>query len=68
MTLLTLNASENPSGLDSRHTWWLFVEFVRSNVPEGLRYTVAHSHDSQRSVQHTAKVNRIQSCVNSVRL
>jgi hypothetical protein len=45
MTLVTLNSSENPSQLSSRHRWWLFLELMRSNVPDGLRYTVALSHD-----------------------
>src|SRR5215471_7930223 len=31
LTLITLNASENPSQLSSRHTWWLFLELMRSN-------------------------------------
>lgn len=46
-TLLTLNSSANPSALNSRDTWWLFPELLRSNVPEGLRYTVARHHDPQ---------------------
>jgi len=49
MTLITLNSSENPSRLDSRYTWWLFLEVVRSNVPDGLRYTVARGHDQHRT-------------------
>jgi hypothetical protein len=49
MTLVTLNSSENPSQLDSRHTWWLFLELVWSNVPDGLRYTVARGHGQHRT-------------------
>lgn len=49
MTLITLNSSENPSRLDSRYTWWLLLEVVRSNVPDGLRYTVARGHDRHRT-------------------
>jgi hypothetical protein len=49
MTLLTLNSSENLSQVESRHTWWLFLELVRSNVPDGLRYTVARSHGPHKS-------------------
>jgi hypothetical protein len=45
MTLVTLNASENPSRLNSRHTWWLFLELVRSNVPNELRYRVSRTED-----------------------
>src|SRR5437879_4801195 len=49
MTLVTLNVSENPSQLSSRHTWWLFLELMRSNMPNELRYTVSHSEDQDRS-------------------
>ena len=49
MTLVTLNASESPSALDSRHTWWLFLELMRSNdAPDELRYTVFPHHDAHR--------------------
>jgi hypothetical protein len=49
MTLLTLNASENPSQLSSRHTWWLFLELMRSNAPNELRYTVSPDQDPHSS-------------------
>jgi hypothetical protein len=49
MTLVTLNASENPSQLNSRHTWWLFLELMRSNMPNELRYTVSYTQDPHRS-------------------
>jgi len=41
----TLNASDDPSQLNSRRTWWLFLELTRSNVAGQLRYTLASSHD-----------------------
>ena len=45
ITLVTLNSSDDPSQLNSNHTWWLFIELMRSNVAGELRYTVARSHD-----------------------
>jgi hypothetical protein len=46
MTLVTLNASDHPEGLNSRDTWWLFVELIRSNEPnERRRFTVSHTDD-----------------------
>ena len=45
MELLILNGSRNPSRVNARNTWWLFLEFVRSNVPDGLRYVVVNRHD-----------------------
>jgi hypothetical protein len=49
MTLVTLNASDNPSQLNSRHTWWLFLELMRSNIPNELRYTLSRTEDPHRS-------------------
>ena len=49
MTLVTLNSSEDASQLDSRQTWWLFLELLRSNnMPNELRYTVSQSEDPRR--------------------
>jgi hypothetical protein len=49
ITLVTLNGSEDPSLLNSRHTWWLFLELMRSNdAPNELRYTVSRHHDAHR--------------------
>jgi hypothetical protein len=45
MTLVTLNVSDNPSRLNSWHTWWLFLELMRSNVPNELRYRVSSTED-----------------------
>jgi hypothetical protein len=45
ITFVTLNTSDHPSELSSIHTWWLFLELMRSNVVGELRYTVARSHD-----------------------
>jgi hypothetical protein len=55
MTLVTLNASENPSQLNSRHTWWLFLELMRSNIPNELRYTVSPTEDPHRSRSATGQ-------------
>jgi hypothetical protein len=55
MTLVTLNASDNPSQLNSRHTWWLFLELMRSNVPNELRYTVSRTQDPHRSGSATGQ-------------
>lgn len=55
ITLVTLNASEDPTALDSRHTWWLFLELMRSNVVGELRYTVAQSHDPPRLGSETGQ-------------
>jgi hypothetical protein len=49
MTLVTLNVSDHPSQLNSRHTWWLFLELMRSNIPNELRYTVSPAQDPHRS-------------------
>jgi hypothetical protein len=49
VTLVTLNVSENPSRLDSMHARWLFLELMRSNVPNELRYTVSRTDDPHRS-------------------
>ncbi len=54
MTLVTLNVSDHPSQLSSRHTWWLFLELMRSNIPGELRYTVSKTQDSRRSGSTTA--------------
>ena len=49
LTLVTLNVSEDPSRLNSRNTWWLFLELMRSNEgPNELRYTVSSDHDPHR--------------------
>ncbi len=49
MTLVTLDVSDQPWQLNSRHTWWLFPELIRSNRPEGLRYTVSRTDDPHTS-------------------
>lgn len=40
---------ENPSQLNSMHTWWLFLELMRSNMQNQLRYTVSYTQDPHRS-------------------
>jgi hypothetical protein len=57
ITLVTLNASDDPSQLNSRHTWWLFLELMRTNMPEEneLRYTVSHTQDLHRSPSETGQ-------------
>lgn len=55
MTLVTLNASDHPSQLNSGHTWWLFLELMRSNMPNELRYTVSRTQDPHRSGSATGQ-------------
>jgi hypothetical protein len=50
MTLVTLNVSDHRSQLNSRHTWWLFLELMRSNIPGELRYTVSRTQDPHGSI------------------
>jgi len=46
LTLVTLNVSEDRSRMDSRHTWWLFIELMRSNMPTNeVRFTVSKTRD-----------------------
>ena len=50
MTLVTLNVSNRPSQLESRRTFWLFLELMRSNIPDDeLRYTVSPAHEPHKS-------------------
>jgi hypothetical protein len=55
ITLVTLNASDHPSQLNSRHTWWLFLELMRSNMPNELRYTVSRTQDPHISGSATGQ-------------
>lgn len=55
ITLVTLNASDDSAQLNSRHTWWLFLELMRSNVAGELRYTVGRSHDPSTHGTETAQ-------------
>jgi hypothetical protein len=61
ITLVTLNVSDHPSQLNSRHTWWLFLELMRSNIPNELRYTV-----SPAQVPHTSGSATGQGTANSI--
>ena len=51
LTLVTLNVSEDPSRVNSRHTRWLFLELIRSNMPDEneLRYTVSDTQEGYES-------------------
>lgn len=41
LTLVTLNASHVQQSLDSRRTWWLFLELSRGLGPEEKRFAVS---------------------------
>jgi hypothetical protein len=45
LTLVTLNASHNQRLLNSRRTWWLFLELSRGLSAEEKRFTISDTDD-----------------------
>lgn len=45
LTLLTLNISDHQRPLNSRRTWWLFLELNRGGGSDERRFTVSRSDD-----------------------
>jgi hypothetical protein len=56
ITLVTLNVSDDPHQLNSRHTRWLFVELIRTNRPnDGLRFTITRSDNPRARASITGQ-------------
>ena len=45
LTLLTLNVSDHQRPLNSRRTWWLFLQLSGTGDPDERRFTVSRSDD-----------------------
>ena len=45
LTLLTLNVSDHQRPLNSRRTWWLFLQLSGSGDPNERRFTVSRNDD-----------------------
>jgi hypothetical protein len=57
LTLVTLNASHNQRLLNSRRTWWLFLELSRGLGAEEKRFTVSDTDDPHGSLTGQGKAD-----------
>lgn len=53
LTLVTLNASHDQRALNSRRTWWLFLELSRGLGSDEKRFTVSRTDDPHPHYSHS---------------